>query len=164
MVRKLKYHEEKLLKKVDFMNWKVDNNLHEAKVLRKYHVRKREDYTKWVNFVLRLIALSTMPLPLNLFSFRFSDTTNCRERYVNWPPESVKSMPKIHFARKWVQCCWRSCTWSGWYQRNGIWTMPPTYRPAVFAVDDCQLWWSEVSAIARVLPCIANIDTEFLCR
>lgn len=48
MVRKLKYHEEKLLKKVDFMNWQVDNNLHEAKVLRKYHVRKREDYTKWV--------------------------------------------------------------------------------------------------------------------
>lgn len=46
MVRKLKYHEEKLLKKVDFVNWQVDNNLHEAKVLRKYHVRKREDYTK----------------------------------------------------------------------------------------------------------------------
>ncbi|KAG4071489.1 hypothetical protein HA402_011643 [Bradysia odoriphaga] len=47
MVRKLKYHEQKLLKKVDFINWKVDNNLHEAKVLRKYHIRKREDYTKY---------------------------------------------------------------------------------------------------------------------
>lgn len=46
MVRKLKFHEQKLLKKVDFMNWKVDNNLHEAKVLRKFEVRKREDYTK----------------------------------------------------------------------------------------------------------------------
>lgn len=48
MVRKLKYHEEKLLKKVDFMNWPVDNNLHEAKVMRKFHIRKREDYTKYV--------------------------------------------------------------------------------------------------------------------
>lgn len=48
MVRKLKYHEQKLLKKVDFMNWKADNNLHEAKVLRKFEIRKREDYTKLV--------------------------------------------------------------------------------------------------------------------
>lgn len=46
MVRKLKFHEQKLLKKVDFINWQVDNNLHESKVLRKYHIRKREDYTK----------------------------------------------------------------------------------------------------------------------
>lgn len=46
MVRKLKFHEEKLLKKVDFMNWSVDNNLHESKVMRKFQIRKREDYTK----------------------------------------------------------------------------------------------------------------------
>lgn len=46
MVRKLKFHEQKLLKKVDFINWQIDNNLHESKVLRKYHIRKREDYTK----------------------------------------------------------------------------------------------------------------------
>uniref|UniRef100_A0A3Q3QC29 U3 small nucleolar ribonucleoprotein protein IMP3 n=1 Tax=Monopterus albus TaxID=43700 RepID=A0A3Q3QC29_MONAL len=47
MVRKLKYHEQKLLKKVDFINWEVDNNLHEVKVLRKYRIEKREDYTKY---------------------------------------------------------------------------------------------------------------------
>ena len=46
MVRKLKYHEKKLLKKVDFISWEVDNNLHEVKVMRKYHIQKREDYTK----------------------------------------------------------------------------------------------------------------------
>lgn len=45
MVRKLKFHEQKLLKKVDFLNWKVDNNLHEVKVMRKYNIHKREDYT-----------------------------------------------------------------------------------------------------------------------
>ncbi|KAI4809169.1 hypothetical protein KUCAC02_018077 [Chaenocephalus aceratus] len=47
MVRKLKHHEQKLLKKVDFINWEVDNNLHEVKVLRKYRIEKREDYTKY---------------------------------------------------------------------------------------------------------------------
>ncbi|KAM9501811.1 U3 small nucleolar ribonucleoprotein IMP3 isoform 2-T2 [Clarias gariepinus] len=47
MVRKLRFHEQKLLKKVDFINWEVDNNLHEVKVLRKYRIEKREDYTKY---------------------------------------------------------------------------------------------------------------------
>lgn len=48
MVRKLKFHEQKLLKKVDFISWKVDNNLNEVKVMKKYHIQKREDYTKYV--------------------------------------------------------------------------------------------------------------------
>ncbi|CAH0558924.1 unnamed protein product [Brassicogethes aeneus] len=47
MVRKLKFHEQKLLKKVDFISWEVDNNLHEVKVLKKYYIQKREDYTKY---------------------------------------------------------------------------------------------------------------------
>ncbi|SJL01434.1 probable IMP3-component of the U3 small nucleolar ribonucleoprotein [Armillaria ostoyae] len=46
MVRKLKYHEQKLLKKVDFLNWKQDANLREIKVMRRYHVQDREDYHK----------------------------------------------------------------------------------------------------------------------
>ena len=47
MVRKLKYHEQKLLKKVDFLSWKTDNTLREVKVMRRYHVQKREDYHKY---------------------------------------------------------------------------------------------------------------------
>ncbi|XP_046989389.1 U3 small nucleolar ribonucleoprotein protein IMP3 [Schistocerca americana] len=47
MVRKLKFHEQKLLKKVDFISWEADNNIHEVKVMRKYCIRKREDYTKY---------------------------------------------------------------------------------------------------------------------
>ena len=47
MVRKLKYHEQKLLKKVDFINWEVDNNLHEVKVMKKFFIQKREDYTMY---------------------------------------------------------------------------------------------------------------------
>ncbi|KAM3177649.1 Small subunit (SSU) processome component [Hymenolepis weldensis] len=45
MVRKLKYHERKLLKKFDFINWSADNNLHELSILKKFHIQKREDYT-----------------------------------------------------------------------------------------------------------------------
>ncbi|XP_071540723.1 U3 small nucleolar ribonucleoprotein protein IMP3 [Panulirus ornatus] len=44
-MRKLKYAEHKLLKHTDFLNWKVDNNLHEVKIMRKYMIQKREDYT-----------------------------------------------------------------------------------------------------------------------
>lgn len=52
MVRKLKYHEKKLLKKVDFISWEADNNLHEVKVLKRYVIQKREDYTKWVKITV----------------------------------------------------------------------------------------------------------------
>lgn len=47
MVRKLKYHEQKLLKKVDFINWEpsVDNSMHENKIMRLYAMDKREHYT-----------------------------------------------------------------------------------------------------------------------
>jgi U3 small nucleolar ribonucleoprotein protein IMP3 len=54
MVRKLKFHEKKLLKKVDFLSWEVDNNIHEVKVMKKYYIQKREDYTKY-NKLSRLV-------------------------------------------------------------------------------------------------------------
>lgn len=47
MVRSLKFHEKKLLKKVDFISWQSEKNLREVKILRKYHIQKREDYTKY---------------------------------------------------------------------------------------------------------------------
>ncbi|XP_051868415.1 U3 small nucleolar ribonucleoprotein protein IMP3 isoform X1 [Pristis pectinata] len=47
MVRKLKFHEQKLLKKVDFISWEVDGNLSELKVLRRYRIQRREDYTSY---------------------------------------------------------------------------------------------------------------------
>ena len=63
MVRQFKHHEQKLLKKVDFLNvslpppssnltaqkdlqWKQDANLREIKVMRRYHIQEREDYSK----------------------------------------------------------------------------------------------------------------------
>ena len=60
MVRKLKYHEQKLLKKVDFLNWKSDANLREVKVLRRYHVQDREDYhayNKLCGMVTKMVSM-----------------------------------------------------------------------------------------------------------
>ncbi|XP_078033517.1 U3 small nucleolar ribonucleoprotein IMP3 [Augochlora pura] len=47
MVRKLKYHEQKLLRKVDFISWQADNNLNEVKILKRFRIQKREDYAKY---------------------------------------------------------------------------------------------------------------------
>lgn len=46
-MRKLKHHEQKLLKKVDFLQWSSDNNIREVTIMRRYHVQKRDDYTKY---------------------------------------------------------------------------------------------------------------------
>ena len=42
-MRKLKFHEKKLLKKVDFLEWKSDNK-NQITVMRKYHIQKPQDY------------------------------------------------------------------------------------------------------------------------
>ena len=51
MVRKLKHHEQKLLKKVDFLQWKSDATLREAHVMRRYLVQDRDDYRKYNRLV-----------------------------------------------------------------------------------------------------------------
>ncbi len=47
MVRKLKHHEQKLLRKVNLYSWKGDQNLRVAKILRRYHIQNRLDYTAY---------------------------------------------------------------------------------------------------------------------
>ena len=58
MVRKLRFHEKKLLKNVDFINWEVDKNLHEVTVMRKFFIQKREDYTKYNDLSRRIRDLA----------------------------------------------------------------------------------------------------------
>lgn len=47
IMRQLKHHEKKLLRKVDLYSWKGENNLREAKIMRRYHLQNREDYTSY---------------------------------------------------------------------------------------------------------------------
>mmetsp|Transcript_90351 Transcript_90351/g.281268 ORF Transcript_90351/g.281268 Transcript_90351/m.281268 type:complete len:183 (-) Transcript_90351:27-575(-) len=63
-MRKLKHHEQRLLKKVNFYDWK-DNNRKEVTVMQKYGIKDREDYTKYnklAGMVTKLAAqLRKMP-------------------------------------------------------------------------------------------------------
>ncbi|KAK9808216.1 hypothetical protein WJX73_010220 [Symbiochloris irregularis] len=46
-MRQLKFHERKLLKKVDFLRWQRENNLRELQVMRTYHIQDRDDYKRY---------------------------------------------------------------------------------------------------------------------
>ncbi|UYV80795.1 IMP3 [Cordylochernes scorpioides] len=45
VVCKLKYAEQKLLKKVNILSWECDNTSHENRIMRKYYIQKRSEYT-----------------------------------------------------------------------------------------------------------------------
>ena len=47
MVRKFKYHEQKLLKKVDFMEWRSDKKHHAAAIMQRFYISKRAEYAKY---------------------------------------------------------------------------------------------------------------------
>lgn len=49
-MRKLKFHEQKLLKKHDaFKGWTGEDNHHEVKVMKRYHLQNREDYERYIS-------------------------------------------------------------------------------------------------------------------
>lgn len=50
-MRQLKYHEYRLLKKADFLQWKRENSQRELKVVRRYRISKPEDYHKYSKLV-----------------------------------------------------------------------------------------------------------------
>ena len=58
IMRQLKYHEKKLLRKVDLYSWKKEDNLRVAKILRRYHIQNREDYTSYTRIVGMITKLS----------------------------------------------------------------------------------------------------------
>ena len=47
-MRQLRYHEKKLLKKVDFFSWETDNKRTEAAMMRKFMISKREHYSAYL--------------------------------------------------------------------------------------------------------------------
>ncbi|KAK0536831.1 U3 small nucleolar ribonucleoprotein imp3 [Tilletia horrida] len=64
-MRQLKHHEQKLLKKHDFLNWGNSNDLREVKVMRRYHLQDRADYGRYNRLVGQIrhlsLRLSTLP-------------------------------------------------------------------------------------------------------
>ncbi len=59
-MRKLKYHEQKLLKKTDFYDWKNVASIKKAEVTRRYRLSSRNDYghyEKIVGYVTKMCGL-----------------------------------------------------------------------------------------------------------
>jgi U3 small nucleolar ribonucleoprotein protein IMP3 len=83
-MRQLKYHEKKLLRKVDLYSWKGEDNLRVAKVMRQYHIQNREDYVSYnriVGMITKLSAkLKTLPADN---AFRIAMTDQLLEKLVN---------------------------------------------------------------------------------
>ena len=99
-IRKLKYHEKKLLKKVDFL-WTSDDNVREGTILRRYHITNRNDYVKYNrlagkihSYILKLKLLSKDDL------FRIKMTKNLLLKVYNMglihKQKSLSSCDKIN--------------------------------------------------------------------
>jgi U3 small nucleolar ribonucleoprotein protein IMP3 len=57
-MRELKFHEKKLLKKVNFLEWKSTNTAREHLVMSKYHLRDREEYVKYNRIAGKITKIS----------------------------------------------------------------------------------------------------------
>uniref|UniRef100_A0A7S1TED8 U3 small nucleolar ribonucleoprotein protein IMP3 n=1 Tax=Compsopogon caeruleus TaxID=31354 RepID=A0A7S1TED8_9RHOD len=57
-MRKLKFHEYKLLKKVDFLQWKKEKSLREYGVRKRYRIQNPEDYHKYNKLVGLITSLA----------------------------------------------------------------------------------------------------------
>ncbi|EGD72395.1 U3 small nucleolar ribonucleoprotein IMP3 [Salpingoeca rosetta] len=55
-MRKLRHHEKKLLRKVDF----YDKKLRAGEIMRRYHIQNREDYTKYNRLAGKITKLVAM--------------------------------------------------------------------------------------------------------
>jgi U3 small nucleolar ribonucleoprotein protein IMP3 len=58
-LRALRWHERRLLKRADFLQWKSDAAEREVRVLRRYRIQRREDYTKYNRLVGVIHKLSS---------------------------------------------------------------------------------------------------------
>ncbi|GJP79274.1 hypothetical protein CLOP_g9525 [Closterium sp. NIES-67] len=59
-MRKLQYHEQRLLRKVNFLQWKSENNVRELEVMRRYHITERDDYSKYNRLCGKITKLTTL--------------------------------------------------------------------------------------------------------
>lgn len=59
-MRQLKFHEKKLLKKVNFLDWKSTNTSREHFVISKYNLKDRDEYVKYNSIVGKIRKLSEL--------------------------------------------------------------------------------------------------------
>ncbi|CBK20547.2 uncharacterized protein [Blastocystis hominis] len=83
-LRKLKYHEQKLLKKTNFLEWKQDKSAREATILHRYHISRREDYQYYNRLLGKILSLTNQlgQLPQD-DEFRIRMTEQLTEKLFN---------------------------------------------------------------------------------
>ncbi|KAF2299402.1 hypothetical protein GH714_031840 [Hevea brasiliensis] len=75
-MRKLKFHEQKLLKKVNFLQWKREGDHREANVMHRYHIVERDDYKKYSSLcrmVQKLVSILKQMDPKDPFRVEMTD-------------------------------------------------------------------------------------------
>lgn len=75
-MRKLKFHEKKLLKKVNFLEWKRERGQREALVMRLYLITGRDDYKKYSSLcglVTKLVNVLKQVDPKDPFRVEMTD-------------------------------------------------------------------------------------------
>lgn len=79
-MRKLKYHEQKLLKKVDFLHYPSEKTHQEIKIIGRYMLQKRNKYMEYRRLVasIRKLAKELMSLPADN-AFRISLTASLND-------------------------------------------------------------------------------------
>ncbi|KAH6806450.1 Alpha-L RNA-binding motif/Ribosomal protein S4 family protein [Perilla frutescens var. frutescens] len=83
-MRKLKFHEKKLLKKVNFLEWKREGGQRENLVIHRYHVTGRDDYKKYSGLcrtVQKLVSIIKQMDPRD--PYRIEMTDNLLEKLYN---------------------------------------------------------------------------------
>ncbi|KAJ1914966.1 U3 small nucleolar ribonucleoprotein imp3 [Tieghemiomyces parasiticus] len=60
MVRQFKYHESKLLKKVDFLEYKNEKNIEQIRVIGRYNLKNREEYLQYGQLAYEARRLTKM--------------------------------------------------------------------------------------------------------
>ncbi|XP_047308576.1 U3 small nucleolar ribonucleoprotein protein IMP3 [Impatiens glandulifera] len=76
-MRKLKFHEKKLLKKVNFLEWKREGGHREANVMQRYHVVGRDDYKKYSSLcrnVQKMVNMLKQVDPKDPFRIEMTDS------------------------------------------------------------------------------------------
>ncbi|KAG4907928.1 hypothetical protein JHK84_056449 [Glycine max] len=75
-MRKLKFHEKKLLKKVNFLEWKREGGHRENLIMQRYHVTGRDDYKKYsglCHMVQKLVNILKQMDPKDPFRVDMTD-------------------------------------------------------------------------------------------
>lgn len=131
-MRKLKFHEQKLLKKTNFLQWKTDNSRELevlectctdecpsiTQVLRRYHISDRDDYKKYNKLCGHITKLVSQLRQLDdKDATRIELTDKLLDKYVT----RVESSSITHTCTDcttWVSspprkalCSWKSCQW-----------------------------------------------------